>query len=306
MSEATETVTFQKSDVTIFSIGGYPPSNIRASPPPTLILVGPGNPGLVVAYKKFVRSLHKKLQLPVWVHSFVGHGTTEPFHGVEPQHRLPSQIAMTKHLFRNYLRDVRIICIDHSTSCYIILQLLREPDIGPQIAEAYFLMPVISKPDTRKGSILCWIVNSRFFLAYIETYSWIHSKMPLSWRDWCDAAYYRGAGYKNVPHFPLTFPGILRKAFTLGSDLFEIKLDLEPLIQFADRLHIFCSDMDDLLGSWVHELKSKVPSIDMKQNTRIPHVFYIDESETTAEIFAEWISETVKHKKHNLSKYLET
>lgn len=106
-----EVVTLLKVPVKIFCYGEVTPSQIVKSPetkPEKLVLIIPGNPGIVEFYGEFGARIHEKTRLPVWI---VGHGG----HGDLPAPRLKSnpdlyslqgQIRQKRELIDSYLSGV--------------------------------------------------------------------------------------------------------------------------------------------------------------------------------------------------------
>ncbi|XP_048519496.1 lipid droplet-associated hydrolase isoform X4 [Dendroctonus ponderosae] len=103
-----------------------------------LIILIPGNPGVVGFYKQFANSLYEKTDIPVWCLSHAGHNLAENSITKLPnftEHRnlygLKGQVKHKVDFLEKYLpHDAKVYLIGHSIGSYMALEVLNYPGIN--------------------------------------------------------------------------------------------------------------------------------------------------------------------------------
>ncbi|XP_052010035.1 lipid droplet-associated hydrolase-like isoform X3 [Xyrauchen texanus] len=139
----------------------YGPTDLHASskgpnPPKLLILVIPGNPGVVGFYKTYMWTLYQTFlrRYPVWAVSHAGHCMPpDTFDMIEDASvteeedvfGLDGQIEHKLAFLRKHVpRDTNLLLIGHSIGCYIILEMMkRDPEL--KVVKAVMLFPTIER-----------------------------------------------------------------------------------------------------------------------------------------------------------------
>lgn len=121
-----------------------------------LILVIPGNPGVVGFYSTFMRTLHEAFggRVPVWAVSHAGHCSPPDHMDMVEDASLASELdvfginGQIQHklsfLRRHVPRDTPLVLVGHSIGCYIILEMMkRDPEL--KVLKAVMLFPTIER-----------------------------------------------------------------------------------------------------------------------------------------------------------------
>ncbi|XP_043119560.1 lipid droplet-associated hydrolase isoform X3 [Puntigrus tetrazona] len=128
----------------------------RPNPPKMLILVIPGNPGVVGFYKTYMWTLYQTFiqRYPVWAVSHAGHCMPPETYDMiedasvtekEDVFGLNGQIEHKMAFLRKHVpRDTNLLLIGHSIGCYIILEMMkRDPEL--KVVKAVMLFPTIER-----------------------------------------------------------------------------------------------------------------------------------------------------------------
>lgn len=147
-----------------------------------LILVIPGNPGVVGFYATFMQTLHRAFngRFPVWAVSHAGHC-------VPPDHMdmvedaslaakldvfgINGQIQHKLSFLREHVpRETPLVLIGHSIGCYIILEMMkRDPQL--KVLKAVMLFPTIERmAQTPQGRVLTPVICQMRYVAYLPVF----------------------------------------------------------------------------------------------------------------------------------------
>nr|XP_055028316.1 lipid droplet-associated hydrolase isoform X3 [Misgurnus anguillicaudatus] len=139
----------------------YGPTDLHAArkgpnPPKMLILIIPGNPGVVGFYKTYMWTLYQTFlrRYPVWAVSHAGHCMPpDTFDMIEDASvaekedvfGLDGQIEHKLTFLRKHVpRETTLLLIGHSIGCYIILEMMkRDPEL--KVLKAVMLFPTIER-----------------------------------------------------------------------------------------------------------------------------------------------------------------
>lgn len=137
----------------------------------TLILIIPGNPGIIEFYEKFAKDLNAETELDVLGISHTGHLYDEKVKNWQPLNLL-TQINHKIEYIEKYLsdEDVNIILIGHSIGCYIILEVLNymNKDLKKKVKKAFLLMPTIERMHESPNGKLLTFFYKLFLMANLS------------------------------------------------------------------------------------------------------------------------------------------
>ncbi|KAG8445702.1 hypothetical protein GDO86_010475 [Hymenochirus boettgeri] len=148
--------------------------------PKLLILVIPGNPGIVGFYKTFMQTLYCGLdrQYPVWAISHAGH--CSPPQGMDMTKEtneagdvfgLAAQIDHKLFFLKMNVPDnMTLILIGHSIGCYIILEMMKRV-VNLKVLKSILLFPTIERmAQSPQGKIMTPLLCSLRYVFYIPLY----------------------------------------------------------------------------------------------------------------------------------------
>uniref|UniRef100_A0A803JPM0 Lipid droplet-associated hydrolase n=1 Tax=Xenopus tropicalis TaxID=8364 RepID=A0A803JPM0_XENTR len=150
------------------------------SKPKLLILIIPGNPGVVGFYRTFMQSLYCSLdqRYPVWAISHAGHCSpprgmdmTQEYDQMEDVFGLNGQIEHKLSFMKEHVpADIKLILIGHSIGCYIILEMMkRAADL--KVLQSIMLFPTIERmAQSPQGKIMTPLLCSLRYVFYMPLY----------------------------------------------------------------------------------------------------------------------------------------
>ncbi|KAM4724627.1 lipid droplet-associated hydrolase isoform 3-T4 [Anableps anableps] len=142
-----------------------------------LLLIIPGNPGVVGFYQTFMQTLHGMLGYPVWAVSHAGHcAPPDSMDMVEDAAAaarrdvfgLDGQVRHKLAFLQNHVpRGTRLVLLGHSIGCYMILEMMkRDPEL--KVLKAVMLFPTIERmSQTPQGRVLTPLLCQLRYLAYL-------------------------------------------------------------------------------------------------------------------------------------------
>ncbi|TKA57669.1 hypothetical protein B0A53_00818 [Rhodotorula sp. CCFEE 5036] len=293
-----------------------------AEPTKLVILMAPGNPGLVSYYRDFLPSIRDALpadlkgQTVIHAIGHLGHtpnATSAERRGFKPnaQPTLEDQVA-DKVAYLDELAETyrfgeegapKLILLGHSIGAWIGLQMLKE---RPALVSAvHALFPTISHmaqtPNGRSLSPLfsSWSLRPVFystsFLSYLPTGLTSRLVSLLTGQS--------GSGAKITTELVSSPETVIAALVMARQELAKVTaLDVDLLDQYGDRLWIYWTEKDG--DGWVTEeaiqeieacLEKKWGEAGRKRRARcqegMPHAFVLDEGHTTslARKCADWI-----------------
>lgn len=137
----------------VITFGGWVREDMSRYDHKMLILVIPGNPGMIEFYKDFMETIYVTLgmRVPVWGISHSGHVkepsgvTMPPLHGNETLYGLHAQIEHKISFVENFVpKDYSLILVGHSIGCYISMELMSSV-VGAQVSKSVLLFPTIER-----------------------------------------------------------------------------------------------------------------------------------------------------------------
>ncbi|XP_014878839.1 lipid droplet-associated hydrolase isoform X1 [Poecilia latipinna] len=145
-----------------------------------LLLLIPGNPGVVGFYESFMRTLHGLLGRPVWAVSHAGHcappdsmdlvedgaaAARQDVFGLDGQIR--HKLAFIQD---RVPRGTRLVLVGHSIGCYMILEMMRRsPEL--EVLKAVLLFPTIERmAQSPQGKVMTPVLCQLRYLAYLPLF----------------------------------------------------------------------------------------------------------------------------------------
>ncbi|KAJ0008539.1 hypothetical protein NQD34_015954 [Periophthalmus magnuspinnatus] len=148
----------------------------------TLILVIPGNPGVVGFYTTFMQTLHQAFnyRVPVWAVSHAGHCEPPDHMDMVEDSSLAAELdvfginGQIEHkltfLRKHVPRETHLVLIGHSIGCYIILEMMkRNPEL--KVLKAVMLFPTIERmAQTPQGRVVTPVICQLRYVAYFPVF----------------------------------------------------------------------------------------------------------------------------------------
>uniref|UniRef100_A0A336LZP8 Lipid droplet-associated hydrolase n=1 Tax=Culicoides sonorensis TaxID=179676 RepID=A0A336LZP8_CULSO len=265
-----------------------------------------GNPGLVGFYTKFLGTLYESLdkKIPIWVIGHVGHDDPPECSGKivpdlyenERIFDLQGQVYHKRAFIEQYVpKDVKIHLIGHSIGAYMILELLKVPEIKRQIVKSYMLFPTIER--------MAASPNGRFFTKFFPwatkialLFYTLFALLPNQIKIFVIYLYFM------LLRIPKTFlgtadkysrPHVVEKVLHLAVDeMNKVKdLDVEHIKANKDLLKFYYGASDGWTPvQYFYDLKEKIPDIDAELCQRgIAHAFVLRSGPEMGYIVADWI-----------------
>lgn len=268
-----------------------------------------GNPGLVGYYSHFLGSLHEHIgadDVPVWTLGHAGHDEpppasrrqVPPLRGNEHDFDLAAQVRHKAAFIRQYVpEDVKIHLIGHSIGAWMVVELLKLPDIQARVAHSYLLFPTIERmAETVPGRMLTHGVLPLWWL--LRWAIMLFNVLPGVIGALLVSVYFWAVG------IPLTFVGttlkylrlsILEQILHLAAD--EMRAVREPdvatIAANAKRMKLYYGATDGWTPTgYCAELKRLVPGLDATVCDRgVRHAFVLKSSALMGKVVGEWIAE---------------
>ncbi|EFN75984.1 lipid droplet-associated hydrolase [Harpegnathos saltator] len=154
-----------------------------------IVLVITGNPGIPGFYEDFIKAISSKLSsdTPVWVIGHAGH--VQPPENLDiampsnkqwqDHYSLTAQVQHKIEFIKTYVpENAQLHLIGHSIGAWVILNLLKDPDINKRVKRSYLLFPTIEHmAESPNGKLFCNIISRTARILIIL--SWIFSMFPL-------------------------------------------------------------------------------------------------------------------------------
>lgn len=273
-----------------------------------LILVIPGNPGVVGFYTTFMQTLHRAFncRFPVWAVSHAGH--CEP-----PDHMdmvddaslaaeldvfgINGQIQHKLSFLRKHVpRETPLVLVGHSIGCYIILEMMkRDPQL--KVLKAVMLFPTIERmAQTPQGRVATPVMCQMRYVAYLPVF--LISLLPEPLKN-CLVRLALGS-IRSLDQTVIKptvgllsgdcaanamYMGGQEMKIVLGRDNATIKKHLNKLIFYYGATDHWCP------VEYYHDIKRDFPDGDFRLCERgYRHAFVLDAGAEVAEMVVEWIS----------------
>ncbi|XP_024134594.1 lipid droplet-associated hydrolase isoform X2 [Oryzias melastigma] len=272
-----------------------------------VILLIPGNPGLVGFYKTFMQELHSLLEhkYPVWAVSHAGHCAAPDGMDMVEDGRaaaeddvfgLSGQIEHKLAFVRKHIpKGSSLVLVGHSIGCYIILEMMRRnPEL--KVLKAVMLFPTIERmAESPQGRRLTPLLCQMRYLAYLPVF--LVSLLPdilkaaliklvlscISSLDRCilqpTVQLLSGDCAANSMYL-----GGQEMRMVLGRDNITIKKNLDKLIFYYGATDHWCP------VKYFYDIKRDIPDGDFRLCKKgFRHAFVLDVGREVAEMVAEWI-----------------
>lgn len=194
-------------------------------------------------------------------------------------------------------RGVKIHLIGHSIGAWMILELLKRPEIKERVQKCYLLFPTIERMATSSnGFFLTRIVGPAYFL--VRWFSQVFLMLPLFVQTFLIYMYFL------IFSIPETFlgtalkyanPNVMEKVYFLAKDEMKrvVNLDVEVVKENLSLLKLYYGTTDGWVPvKYFKEIKEAIPELDAELDTKkIEHAFVLRSSTEMGNIVAEWIKD---------------
>ncbi|XP_076834036.1 lipid droplet-associated hydrolase isoform X2 [Brachyhypopomus gauderio] len=284
----------------------------RPDPVRALILVIPGNPGVVGFYKTFTRTLYQAFNRrhPVWAVSHAGHCSpqdsmdmvedasvmeSEDVFGVNGQ--IEHKLAF---LLEHVPRDTQLVLIGHSIGCYIILEMMkRDPEL--KVLKSIMLFPTIERmARTPQGKVLTPALCHLRYGAYLPVFllsllpAWLKAvvvRLALGrWRTLDPCVVPAAVGLIDVDCTAnAMYMGSQEMRLVLGRDNSTIRKHLHKLIFYYGANDHWCP------VEYYHDIRKDFPDGDIRLCEQdFCHAFVLDTGKEMASMTSEWIRDDLQ------------
>lgn len=267
-----------------------------------IILLIPGNPGVVGFYTKFAQTLYEKTNIPVWCVGHAGHNFTTKSVTTFPQfnehknlYDLNGQVEHKAAFFKKYVpTDAKVHLVAHSIGSYMSVEILEHPDVKHKIKDVYLLFPTLERlGETKNAKFFNSLVGP--FLPFILFLAWIFTILPNFFATLLLQIYMY---IHNIPTdlhtlniIELVKPGVLRRVFFLAFDeIGHVKERNNTIIaRNKDKIKLYYSRIDGWVPeSFYDDIRKEIPGVDAEL-TNINHTFVFRHSVDVACSVADWI-----------------
>lgn len=267
-----------------------------------------GNPGLPGFYTQFMSTIHQNIDsnIPVWVIGHAGHDDPPQssilqvplLQDNEDKFNLKGQIKHKIDFIETYVpKGVKIHLIGHSIGAWMILELLKIPEINERIQKCYMLFPTLEKmvesPNGKRFTNFCIP-----FLKVILLLLRLLYKIPLFIKIFIIYVYF---WFSSIPNFYIgtavkySKPAVIERAIFLANDEMATvrNLDIPQIKNNIKLLKFYFGTTDGWVPiSYYNNLKEKVPNADaILDNKHIEHAFVLRSSKLMGNILADWIKQ---------------
>lgn len=294
----TEVLTFGSSEL-------QPRHNV-------LLLIIPGNPGVVGFYTTFMKTLHHMFnyRFPVWAISHAGHC-------VPPDHMdmvedaslaaeldvfgINGQIEHKLAFLRKYVpRETCLVLIGHSIGCYIILEMMkRDPEL--KVLKAVMLFPTIERmARTPQGRVMTPVLCQMRYVVYVPLF--LLSLLPERLKSSLIKLVLGGIRSLDRTMIQPTvglmsgdcaanamYMGAQEMKKVLARDNATIRKNLDKLIFYYGATDHWCP------VEYYHDIKQDFPDGDFRLcENGLRHAFVLDAGQEVAKMVVKWICEDLR------------
>ncbi|KAG8238762.1 hypothetical protein J437_LFUL017857 [Ladona fulva] len=287
-----------------YDINGVPTRVLQCGGKPSkeMILIIPGNPGMVHFYVDFMKCLYDRLGMSVATICHAGHELPpddmyQPsLKGNQILYGLDGQVKHKKEFITKFLPDnIPINVIGHSIGCKIILELLKDEEVNFRLQKNILLFPTVERlAETPNGKFFVkmdkYFHTAIKFMIYLLHYFPHFIKIPL-------IRVYSKIG--NIPsHFEkaisdLVSPSVLEKVFFMAQD--EMKkvreLDADVIRNYLSNIYLYYGLEDGWCPRYYYEeLKTVIPEAKAELcKVGYKHAFVLSSPIEMGNIVADWI-----------------
>jgi len=299
---------------------GQPIDDDISRGPDRVVLCVCGNPGLVEFYEKFLREVHRGLDVPVWVLSHAGHevppsnlGLTLPDPKKYPDlYTLKGQVEHKIRFIEKYVPDnCELFLVGHSIGSKIISELLKDSAMAKRLSikRSIFLFPTLQKMrDTPNGRN--FVFSASYYLLSIGVFlSSIFIAFPYFIRTFLvklvlivmEGGFVEDHVIRSAVR--LIHPIALENVFSMAIDEMDkvYDLDSKPLKDNANKLHMYFGNCDGWCPtSFYDDISKCVPDADaVLCDKGYQHAYVIKYSDEMANIVIDWLKPDLKYFKNS-------
>lgn len=273
-----------------------------------VVIIFPGNPGMIEFYKDFMETIYERLyrKVPVWGISHAGHVKVPsnvvlpPLNDVEDHYGLHGQIQHKVAFIENYVpSDISVVLVGHSIGCYLALEVMSSI-VGSQILKSILLFPTIEQlalsPQGQWASpLLSFFQPIAMLLSYLLSY--LSERIQYKVVQW----YFQG---QNVPECVLCasmnifIPECTKRWMHMAYD--EMKnvreADTNNIARHLDDLIFYYGANDHWCPkNYYLAMKERFPMGKILLCDKgYDHAFVLHSSVPVGELVTDWLQETLK------------
>lgn len=272
-----------------------------------LLLIIPGNPGVVGFYTTFMRTLHRMFNYrhPVWAVSHAGHCVPPDSLDMVEDASLAAELdvfginGQIEHklafLKKHVPRETSLVLIGHSIGCYIILEIMkRDPKL--KVLKAIMLFPTIERmAQTPQGRVMTPVLCQMRYVAYFPLF--LLSLLPERLKSSLIKLVLGGIRCLDhtiiQPAIGLLSGDCAANAMYMGGQEMKMVLDrdnatvkkhLKKLIFYYGATDHWCP------VEYYHDIKRDFPDGDFRLcENGFRHAFVLDAGREVAKMVVEWI-----------------
>ena len=268
----------------------------------------PGNPGIVGAYRPFLKSLSQKTdrKLRIASVSYPGHDNSGLPEKVESgMYSLEEQIEHKMAFINETVPPKsRLVLIGHSLGCYMIMQLLKRNSLtNHRVEKIGLICPVIANmAASPAGQIFGPFCKKHPYLgkALIHTASWLPASFLRNRFEKAFAEHlrtpdlYRSSLVSIVINF-LQQPHCVMNAVNIGIEAIDTlqELDVDTLESYKDRCTVWYTPIDHWVpGGMYQTLAQNHKDFDIK-SFLVYHAFMLHAADEVAGVISPWLSDII-------------
>ncbi|XP_068236537.1 lipid droplet-associated hydrolase [Palaemon carinicauda] len=271
--------------------------------PKKILLIIPGNPGVVSYYREFMQYLYEGVQdtHSVWALSHAGHSHTShlPFwpskeHVYDLDEQVEHKIAF---IMDHVPKGTQITLIGHSIGSYIILKLLKAMEAHSDVTfeKNYLLFPTIERMKITPNGQMLWPLFSylRWLTVFLTIFAYV---LPSAVKEFILKLYF---SKKDISEgslkatIELLHPKIIQNVLWMAYAelVYVINADIETVSKHKDKLVLYYGASDGWVPQFYRtELLQKIDGLtSFLCEEGYPHAFVLSKSEGVAKKILSWI-----------------
>jgi pimeloyl-ACP methyl ester carboxylesterase len=191
---------------------------------------------------------------------------------------------------------VKIHLIGHSIGSWMIMELLKRPEIKRKVHHAYLLFPTVERmAETDNGVRLTKYVSPLMFI--FRGMALFMAMMPYSLQVFFIYVYYWCVGMPSSflgTSLKFSKPSVLDKVYFLGMDEMATvrELDVATMVANQDIVTLYYGTTDGWVPvSYYEDMKRRVPGVRAELcRKKLPHAFVLKHGPDMAHICGNWIA----------------
>jgi len=274
--------------------------------PKTIILMIPGNPGVIKYYEEFMRCIFNAFEgrCPVWGISHGGHSKGPPTNntlvsGNVSLDNLEGQINHKKFFINDFIPgSVRLVLIGHSIGAYMTLELLKLLP-NDRITKAILLFPTIERMAISPNGK--WTTPLVTYVPFIPTFfAYLSLCLPEDFRLKLIRWYFRRLSIPQcISEATLHFfqPSVVKSSIRLAKDEMDKVVDINSasILANQDKIIMYYGAKDGWCPvSYYLDTKNRFPGIDARLcENGFEHAFVLESSREMADQVSDWLREKI-------------